>query len=51
MTLTVVTRQLLQQKQPPEVFYEKGFPKNFWKVHMKISVPESLFNKIADLSL
>ena len=37
------------QKQPPETFYEKGCSQKFHKIHRKIPVPESLFNKIAGL--
>ena len=33
------------QKQPPEVFYEKGCSQKFHKIHRKATVPESLFLK------
>ena len=33
----------------PEVFCEKGVLRNFGKIHRKISVAESLFNKVAGL--
>ena len=33
----------LFEKQPTEVFYEKGCSENFHKIHRKTPVPESIF--------
>ena len=38
-----------QERHPPEVFYRKGFLKNFLKTHKKTTVLESLLNKVAGL--
>ena len=40
---------MIHQKQPPEVFYEKSCSRKSHKVHRKIPVPESLFNKVVGL--
>ena len=37
------------QKQPPEAFCKKKYSNEFRKIHRKILVPGSLFNKVAGL--
>ena len=47
-------RQLYQnevQKHPPEVFFKKRSSQKFSKIYRKIPVPESIFVKVADISL
>ena len=39
------------QKQPPEVFYEKGVLRNFAKFTEKHLCQGLFFNKVADLGL
>ena len=41
----------LFQKQPPEILCKKMCSQKFRKIHMKTPVPESLFNKVADVRL
>ena len=44
-------RKLIEErkKQPPEVFYKKGFLKHFASFKGKTPVSDSLYNKFADL--
>ena len=44
-----VTSFMTVQKQPPEVFYKKVFLKIYQNSQEKKPVPESPFNKVADL--
>ena len=39
------------QKQPPEAFCKKMCSWKFHKIHRKTPVPETIFNKVAGLSL
>ena len=45
----ILTKNCILQKQPPELFYEKRCSYKLHKIHKKTPVPESFFNKIADL--
>ena len=37
------------KRQPPEVLYQKKFPKKFQKIHRSTPLLEYLFNKVVDL--
>ena len=44
-------RNRLNRSSRPEVFYKIGVLKNFAKIHRKIPMLESFFNKVTELSL
>ena len=39
----------VRQNQPPELFYKKSCPERFRNILRKITVLESLYNKVSDL--
>ena len=41
--VVVLRNKVFIEKQPPDVFYEKGILKKFLKIRRKTPVPESLF--------